>query len=116
MNFRQGGRDSVILMGERRGAPYADRVEENGRVLIYEGHDVARTPKLAVWKRDGGKCIQYGSRDNLRFDYIIPFSLGGFRVDSGQHRTAVCQVRSSEARAIPQTHVVPLFFTPFLHR
>jgi hypothetical protein len=25
------------------GAPYADRVEDDGRVLIYEGHDVAKT-------------------------------------------------------------------------
>jgi hypothetical protein len=30
-------------MSLRRGAPYADRLEEGGRVLIYEGHDVART-------------------------------------------------------------------------
>lgn len=30
-------------MSLRRGAPYADRIEEGGRVLIYEGHDVART-------------------------------------------------------------------------
>lgn len=29
-------------MSIRRGAPYADQVEEGGKVLIYEGHDVAR--------------------------------------------------------------------------
>ncbi len=29
-------------MSVRPGAPYADRVEENGKVLIYEGHDVPR--------------------------------------------------------------------------
>jgi hypothetical protein len=49
MNFRTRGGTSVILMSTRRGAPYNDRVEENGRVLIYEGHDVpsneARDPK-----------------------------------------------------------------------
>lgn len=30
-------------MSVRVGAPYADRVEEEGSVLIYEGHDVSRT-------------------------------------------------------------------------
>jgi hypothetical protein len=44
MNFRLRGGLSVILMSIRAGAPYADRIEENGRVLIYEGHDA---PKLA---------------------------------------------------------------------
>lgn len=42
MNFRLRNRLSVILMSLRPNAPYADRVEENGRVLIYEGHDVPR--------------------------------------------------------------------------
>jgi HNH endonuclease len=184
MNFRLGGGDSVVLMSRRPGAPYTDRVEEEGRVLIYEGHDVARrvgepdpktvdqpltTPggrptqnalffsaakkyansgadpervrvyeklrqgiwvfngvfrlvdaweepsdgrgvfkfhleldaqavassarerpvdleptrviptavKLAVWRRDGGCCVQCGSRDNLHFDHVIPYSRGG---------------------------------------
>jgi HNH endonuclease len=43
MNFHLHGARSVILMSLRRGAPYADRVEEDGRVIIYEGHDIART-------------------------------------------------------------------------
>jgi hypothetical protein len=42
MNYRVGGGDSVVLMSRRPGAPYTDRVEEDGRVLIYEGHDEAR--------------------------------------------------------------------------
>src|SRR5207237_567011 len=173
-----------VLMSVRRGAPYADRVEENGRVLIYEGHDVptdrpgldpktvdqplvtpvgtptqnghftraaeeykagraapelvhvyekirtgiwtynglfelldawvedagqrkvckfrlvlaedqepAELPagsedlahtrmiptavKLAVWKRDKGRCVECGSTDNLHFDHIVPYSRGG---------------------------------------
>lgn len=49
MNYRVKGRTTVILMSVRKGAPYADRVEENGEILIYEGHDVprnlARDPK-----------------------------------------------------------------------
>lgn len=51
MNYRLGGTYSVILMSLRKNAPYADRIEENGHVLIYEGHDVPnrnkqRNPKL----------------------------------------------------------------------
>lgn len=43
MNFRvRGGDYSIILMSTRRGAPYHDKVEEDGAVLIYEGHDVSK--------------------------------------------------------------------------
>jgi HNH endonuclease len=44
MNFRLRSKDTVVLMSVRRGAPYADRVEDGGSVLIYEGHDAPRTP------------------------------------------------------------------------
>ena len=40
MNFSLKDARSVILMSLRRNAPYADRIEKEGRVLIYEGHDV----------------------------------------------------------------------------
>lgn len=42
MNFRSRGRPNIILMSTRQGAPYRDQLEANGRVLIYEGHDVPR--------------------------------------------------------------------------
>lgn len=42
MNFRLPSGHSVLLMSHRRGAPYNDRVEEDGRVLVYEGHDAVR--------------------------------------------------------------------------
>ena len=42
MNFRLKGGSTVILMSLRKGAPYADRIEEDGKILIYEGHDVPR--------------------------------------------------------------------------
>jgi hypothetical protein len=182
MNFRLGGRHTVILMSRRRGAPYEDRLEEDGRVLVYEGHDAPRsdavpdpkkidqpyagpsgnltqnglffeaamrfkkegttpervrvyekikqgiwvysgtflltdawkqpslgrtvfrfrleidegdlplaesepaaerrrliptTVKLAVWKRDRGRCVICKSTENLHFDHDIPFSKGG---------------------------------------
>ena len=183
MNFRLHGGASVLLMSLRRGAPYADDIREDGRVLIYEGHDEARRRdrpdpktidqpmrnpsgnltqnglfyeaagrykegkaepelvrvyekvrsgiwvynglfrlvdawleesngrrvfkfrleltdeqvvgfggsrselehsrvipswvKLAVWKRDQGRCVVCGSQKNLHFDHIIPYSRGG---------------------------------------
>ena len=185
MNYRLRNGYSIILMSLRKGAPYADRVEEDGQVLIYEGHDEPRhngirnpksvdqpmrypggrltqnglffeaasqlkmkqrtaervkvyekiqggiwtyngffhlidawleksnarqvfkfklrllenqskanravaisqgpehdrviptSVKLAVWKRDKGRCVKCDSQRNLHFDHIIPFSLGG---------------------------------------
>lgn len=41
MNFNINGKDyGIILMSIRPNAPYADRFEDDGTTLIYEGHDV----------------------------------------------------------------------------
>ena len=42
MNFHLRPDRSVVLMSRRSNAPYRDRVEDNGRILIYEGHDMAK--------------------------------------------------------------------------
>jgi hypothetical protein len=186
MNFRIRDAESLILMSRRPGAPYEDKVEQGGSVIIYEGHDVPRMGgirnpkrldqpefqpngkrtqnglfaaaakrfrsgvdapervrvfekirngiwvynglfelidawvemsgerkvfkfrlqmvddlplaeqsrtflendrviptqvKLEVWKRDKGRCVKCGSSENLHFDHIIPYSLGGSSKD-----------------------------------
>ena len=45
MNYQLRHRTTVILMSVRPGAPYKDRVVDNGRVLIYEGHDNPKPPE-----------------------------------------------------------------------
>ena len=185
MNFRIRDSESLILMSVRPGAPYEDRVEQGGRIVVYEGHDAAKRKdgpdpkfidqpefqpngrltqnglfmqavrrfksgeaaaekvrifekikdgiwvynglfdlidgwqetnerrqvfkfqlrlldevgegavppvlqsyvendrvipsavKLEVWKRDQGCCVLCGSKENLHFDHIIPYSQGG---------------------------------------
>lgn len=45
MNFALNHNHSVILMSVRPNAPYADRFEDDGTTLIYEGHDMPRSIK-----------------------------------------------------------------------
>jgi hypothetical protein len=33
--------------------------------------------KVEVWARDKGQCVLCGSKENLHFDHILPFSKGG---------------------------------------
>lgn len=48
MNYRLHGKHSVILMSVRQDAPYADRFEEEGKFLIYEGHDVPNVRNSSI--------------------------------------------------------------------
>ena len=46
MNFRLHPTHSVLLMSVRQGAPYRDEVAEDGKTLIYEGHNVPRSHEV----------------------------------------------------------------------
>jgi HNH endonuclease len=79
MNYRLGGLHTVILMSLRPGAPYADRVEEEGRVLIYEGHNIPRAkdgpdPKSVdqPLRNPGGGLTQNG----LLFEAVAKYRQG----------------------------------------
>jgi len=50
MNYHLRGDTSVILMSLRPNAPYSDKVEDDGRILIYEGHDVPKTKETPIPK------------------------------------------------------------------
>lgn len=40
-------------------------------------HHIPDKVKMFVWRRDQGRCVRCGSRENLEYDHIIPVSKGG---------------------------------------
>lgn len=76
MNFGDGKRASIILMSRRPGAPYDDAIIDEGRTLIYQGHDIPKTastpnPKLANQELllPSGKFSENGKFKNAADQY-----------------------------------------------
>ena len=66
MNFRLNANYSVLLMSQRKNAPYEDLIHDDGITIEYEGHDLtsaqAKVPKLQDQPRflPSGKPTQNG--------------------------------------------------------
>jgi hypothetical protein len=76
MNYRLPTGHTVVLMSRRPNAPYSDAVEDEGKTIIYEGHDVPNNaenpiPKLVDQpERSGsGSLTQNGKFFKAANDY-----------------------------------------------
>lgn len=86
MNYRLNNDYSVILMSQRSGAPYRDKIHDDQITIEYEGHDVSRnstasSPKVVDQPRKlpSGRLTQNGlfirsideSKQNIREPEIV---------------------------------------------
>lgn len=58
--------------------PVAETKEDERELSI--SRQIPTSIKVAVWKRDQGKCVTCGATDNLHFDHDVPYSKGGSSV------------------------------------
>jgi 5-methylcytosine-specific restriction endonuclease McrA len=71
---------ALVLERERRRQRKLERAhaalhqERNG---TRRREPVPRDVRLAVWKRDGGRCVECGSDFDLQYDHVIPVALRG---------------------------------------
>jgi len=52
-------------------------MEQEEAILAARREQIPDEVKIFVWRRDGGRCVKCGSKENLEFDHIIPISKGG---------------------------------------
>ena len=69
--------------------------------LLEQEHNrlIPTSVKVEVWKRDRGQCVYCGSRTNLHYDHIIPFSKGGSSTTAAniQLLCATCNLRKHDS-------------------
>ena len=77
--FQWPNRGGVSLVGGRirEGLCVSDSVTQPSGESNQDRRAIPSSVRTEVWRRDGGKCVKCGSRENLEYDHIIPISKGG---------------------------------------
>jgi hypothetical protein len=71
--------EDVLVLVEQRERRKRRRLESARAGVAAERRrePIPREVRLAVWRRDGGRCVRCESDFELQFDHVIPHALGG---------------------------------------